>query len=198
MWLKNKDGNVQWTDLPDYETSCRIIFPRKISRTSSESGHGVLLHLNRLNVPCQEGHLLFTGISNTTDYHLADTWSVCGKLEELREPQRTVYFPGNDARPTHVTSYGKPVFSFTYRLVDHCHNVTFTTPNASYQLSSTHRLDCSFNIHLPYGNRVILRLEISGEGGEDATDCHEEGLQVCEVSTKFNTRAVFLSISDEP
>lgn len=140
----------------------------------SDDGHGVLLRLTRLNVPCSEGHILFTGTANTTDY----LPKVCGKLEELREVQRTVYFPGSETRPPHITSFGRPVFSFSYRLVDHCHNVSFSSPNASYQLNPTRHLDCSFRIHLPYGNKVILRLEISGNGVNSEVECHKEGLQV--------------------
>lgn len=55
---------------------------------------------------------------------------------------------------------GSPIFGFTYRLVDHCYNITFTSKNGSYEIKPNGELQCTFKIFLPYGNRIALTINV--------------------------------------
>lgn len=84
---------------------------------------------------------------------------LCGKLEELSESERHIYFPSSHMRPfMHLE--GHAIFTILYHFVDYCYNVTFTTRNGSYELKPNGDLQCTFKIFLPYGYRVALNLKI--------------------------------------
>lgn len=84
---------------------------------------------------------------------------LCGKLEELSDNERHIYFPSSHTRPF-MYLQGGPIFSISYRFVDYCYNVTFTTRNGSYELKPNGDLQCTFKIFLPYGYRVAIKLKI--------------------------------------
>lgn len=134
------------------------------------NGDGLVLELTRLNVPCSGGGFLqFSGNGNDAHYRTQRPQRqavLCGKLEELTHNDRQLYFPDLRDHAPFLRLYGHPVFSLHYHLVDHCYNVTFTARNGSFELRPTGDLQCSFKINLPYGNRVVLKLEI---GDESAT-----------------------------
>ena len=87
---------------------------------------------------------------------LPDT-ELCGKLEEIPEEDRQLYFA---AGPPEIRVLGAPFFSISYRHVDPCYNVSMKGRNASVELSPLRQTDCTYNILLPYGYRVSYTLQI--------------------------------------
>lgn len=85
---------------------------------------------------------------------------VSGKLEELAEPERNIYFPETSKSQPFMHVHGNPTFSILYRLVDYCYNITFINRVGEVELKPTNRLQCTFRIYMPYGNRVALKLQI--------------------------------------
>lgn len=160
IWLSENEANISSIDFPKLP-DCQIYFPGHIN------GHGLVLDLTRLNVPCTGGGFLqFSGNGNTSQYHSHNHYRthkqshICGKLEELPEPDRRIYFPTSRNHPPFLHIHGNPMFSLTYHLVDYCYNITFTSRNSSFELRPNEKVNCMFKIFLPYGNRVVLRLEI--------------------------------------
>ncbi|KAG5899371.1 hypothetical protein JTB14_036860 [Gonioctena quinquepunctata] len=161
------------TDLP-YSVNCQVWFP------SQKSGHGLVIELTRLNVPCSRGFVHFSGLNVTQHPFIEKNYvhlkshkqaHLCGKLEELPEPDRRIFFPSSTTRPA-MHLQGNPVFAIAYHLVDHCYNVTYEARNGSFELKATGELECTFQIHLPYGNRVALDLRI---GDSSVTKTNREG-----------------------
>lgn len=121
---------------------CRLLVPRPPPRRA------YLLDLHKLNVPCSTGFIRFA----------PNNPQLCGKLEQLPPQNRKfIYYP--DSKNT-VELHGRPTFAVTYRLVDHCHDVILTARNGSFEVGPTIKLFCSYRIHLPYGNKVALRLQM--------------------------------------
>lgn len=155
---------------------CQTWFPNQATE------HGLVVELLRLNVPCTGGHLHFSSL-NTTQHQYRQT-RICGKLEQLSDAEKHLHFPSS-YMPVLLHLHGSPIFTLTYRLVDHCYNVTFLARNATYKLKPTNGLDCTFQIYLPYGYRVQLLLEVgdttttnipqtrqpSGERNKTVSDC---------------------------
>ncbi|XP_055617633.1 uncharacterized protein LOC129762992 isoform X3 [Toxorhynchites rutilus septentrionalis] len=146
---------------------------------------GLVVQLTRLNIPCRSdgGYLEFIdpissgsvdGARAASDRLVNGASSggletfgrdtegkfLCGKLEELPKHERTFHFQRH--HNTSVIVHNRPVFSFNFRLVDYCYNVTLTASNSSMLLRPLRGLDCRFRIHLPFGNRVSLRLVANG------------------------------------
>jgi hypothetical protein len=114
----------------------------------------MLVKLLRLNVPCSSGGFI----------RFNKTVSLCGKLEEMSESQRTLYF--HSYATTSFSILGYPKFHFTYKLVDYCYNVTLTNQNTSFVIQPTYL--CHFKIHLPFGNEISLKLRLNGATGANA------------------------------
>lgn len=136
---------------------------------------GLLVDLMRLNVACSSGGWLHIGDpvavlgsgADRADPGATRTPSapppqaaapgpanrLCGKLEELTEPQRRLHFASAPALRVH----GAPVFALRYRLVDYCHQVALTQSNASVPLAASPGLTCTFSVTLPHGYHVHLR-----------------------------------------
>ncbi|GLV32032.1 lectin-24A [Carabus blaptoides fortunei] len=164
IWLRRDAANISSIDFPR-TLECQVYFP------GHRNGDGLVLELTRLNVPCSGGGFLqFSGTGNNSQYHRQAV--LCGKLEELADNDRQLYFPDlrNHAPLLHL--YGHPVFSLHYHLVDHCYNVTFVTRNGSFELRPT-----------------VLKLEIGDESvpasatspsvvatEEPALACQQDGL----------------------
>ncbi|CAH1179710.1 unnamed protein product [Phaedon cochleariae] len=120
----------------------------------------------KLNVPCSKGFMKFSGLNESHHSRQEDSYvyvkshkqtPLCGKLEELSEEERHIYFPSSHIQPA-MHLRGNPVFAIAYRLVDHCYNVTFLSTNGSFELRPNSQLQCTYKIFLPYGNRVVLKM----------------------------------------
>ncbi|CAG9827097.1 unnamed protein product [Diabrotica balteata] len=125
---------------------------------------------------------------------------LCGKLEELPEVDRHVYFPAPSplssstwvhTRPA-MHLQGQPVFYISYHLVDYCYNITFLTRNGSFELNPKGELLCTFKIHLPYGNRVALKLWI---GDNEATVPKEYNVRRHYTTVHENKHATYTNES---
>uniref|UniRef100_A0A6P7G4W2 Uncharacterized protein LOC114334182 n=1 Tax=Diabrotica virgifera virgifera TaxID=50390 RepID=A0A6P7G4W2_DIAVI len=182
LQLIRDEADVSHRDLPHTPAECRVWFP-----SQKINGHGLVIELTRLNVPCSRGFVHFSGMNMTQHPHIENTLvnlkshkqtHLCGKLEELPEVDRHVYFPAPSplsssswahTRPA-MHLQGQPVFYISYHLVDYCYNITFLTRNGSFELNPKGDVLCTFKIHLPYGNRVALKLWI---GDNEATGSPE-------------------------
>lgn len=145
LYLMHPVGSLDYTAMPLYTyDNCTVFFPSR-DIVSAEPA-GLLVHLTRLNVPCINGGYISIG----------NAALLCGKLEDLTLSERTYYFASH--RDTNVRLHKYPLFSFNYELVDYCYNTTLTHQNSSYFLQPKTSLECNFKIHLPYGNRIELKL----------------------------------------
>jgi hypothetical protein len=68
--------------------------------------------------------------------------------------------------------------------VDHCHEVLLTARNGSFDVGPSVKLLCTYQIHLPYGNRVALRLQMgtgpmSTKENDVSNIIHEDILALC-------------------
>lgn len=162
---------------------------------------GLLVQITRLNVPCRSGgYIAFDAAAATNASR-----RLCGKIEDLDTAQRTHHLTVASAA---IRLVRHPTFRLDYRLVDFCYNVSFTGRNASYRLQPVSALNCSFSVHLPYGNRIELNVatnephEYGGgrsvgedaefldlnmhqaDGGNELSRCHEHSLFVQLVDPK--------------
>ncbi|XP_065085313.1 uncharacterized protein LOC135707424 isoform X2 [Ochlerotatus camptorhynchus] len=188
LLLKETTGSLDSGKLPAEYDDCRIGFPSQLEdqqQQQQQSPPGLVVQLTRLNIPCRVdgGYLKFLehsisggsvdGVGDAAVKSIGDRalngepWQpdgersvLCGKLEELPKHERTFYFQRH--RNTSVVVHNRAVFSFNFRLVDYCYNVTLSDRNSSVLLRPLRGLDCRFKIHLPYGNRVRLRLLTNG------------------------------------
>ncbi|KAH0816880.1 hypothetical protein GEV33_005911 [Tenebrio molitor] len=166
--LKEEEAIISSRDFPQTSGGeCQVWFP------SHGTGHSLVIELTRLNVPCSRGYVHFSGLNVSQHPHFRSHRQahLCGKLEELPESDRHVYFPFSHTPPV-MHTHGNPVFTLSYHLVDYCYNVTFVARNGSFELKPTGELQCTFKIYLPYGNRVALNLQIgdSTSTGEHSAD----------------------------
>ncbi|PZC73055.1 hypothetical protein B5X24_HaOG210143 [Helicoverpa armigera] len=122
---------------------CRVLVPAPTARRA------LLVELHKLNVPCAAGFIRFA----------PNTPTLCGKLDQIPPPNRKFLYTSANKNPV-IELHGRPTFAAIYRLVDHCHNVLLTGRNGSFEVGPTVKLSCSYEIHLPYGNRVALRLQM--------------------------------------
>lgn len=126
--------------------------------TKLEKPSGFLVHLTRLNVPCDGGGFISfnNDLSESYNYNNKPLNQLCGKLEELPINDRTLYLISH--KTSSIKIHKNPLFSFSYKLVDYCYNITLTDRNNSFFLQPKETLECYFKIHLPYGNKIILTL----------------------------------------
>lgn len=160
-----RSGRVHSGQVPRAR-GCRLLLPPPSPR------HALLLELHKLNVPCSAGFLKFT----------PNTPNLCGKLEQIPQQSRRYVYP-SDSKGT-LELHGRPTFAAVFRLVDYCHDVLLTARNGSFEVGPTTKLLCSYKIHLPYGNRVALRLQM-GTGSMAAKEndlssiIHEDAQALC-------------------
>ena len=149
--VRSERGSIASSDLfsnSDDLLNCSIIFSNVLSNLAESSRQqGLIVKLTRLNVRCDVGNVAFS-------FNL-----LCGKLEEISPSNREYYFPPSQPRPRLVL-LGKPVFAFTYELVDFCYNVSLTAPNDSVVINPLLKIFCNYKISLPYGYRVNVSLSI--------------------------------------
>ncbi|XP_065365478.1 uncharacterized protein LOC135958499 [Calliphora vicina] len=148
-------GTLDYTILPLYCIDCTVHFPsykhlnKAAASDPNQAPPGMLVELQRLNVPCSSGgHVRFS-----------DHKVLCGKLEELEATDRVYHFNVDDDGAS-VQFYRNPMFSLSYKLVDYCYNVSTSNGSGEFYIrpSMKDSLECYFRIHLPYGNRVLLRM----------------------------------------
>ncbi|XP_066250843.1 uncharacterized protein [Euwallacea similis] len=155
--LRPDSATLSNSDLPKM-SECQIWFP------SPNDGHGLVVELTRLNIPCSKGFLYFSGLNHTQHMHDGRLlYKLCGKLEELPETDRKIYFPETNKSQPSIHLHGSPIFALAYRLVDICYNITFFHKEGTVELKPTGMLQCTFRIYMPYGNRIALKLLI-GDG----------------------------------
>ncbi|XP_050099213.1 uncharacterized protein LOC126579711 [Anopheles aquasalis] len=197
LFLRQSHGLLSSSRLPLGYQDCRVTFPMRPSPAGSpgraDEPPGLVVQLDRLNTPCRNGgYLQFVpaarvlspasgGTSGTVSSSEPDGLprpiSLCGKLEELAPEERSFHFQNHSNTTLRV--HNQPLFSFHYRLVDYCYNVTLRDRDATVRLrpSAAAALDCYFRIHLPYGYRVALQLltnaSVSSVGGNEDDVRHE-------------------------
>lgn len=157
LTLKAHAGWFDSSIIPNHASNCSFRFSSTSTATSSMQSQsaGLLVKLLRFNVPCSSsGFLQFN-----------QSIKMCGKLEEMPENRRTLYF--RSYANTTWTLYNHPKVYFIYKLVDHCYNVTLFDRNSSFVIQPTYlALKCHFNIHLPFGNQIELKLQVNENGAE--------------------------------
>ncbi|XP_075158958.1 uncharacterized protein LOC142232130 [Haematobia irritans] len=151
MLRETSMGTLDYTALPLYCIDCTIHFPKyKQLNTMDDTNPppGMLVELQRLNVPCASGGFVRFNRNKV----------LCGKLEELESSDRIYHFNVRD--DTSVQFYRNPMFSLSFKLVDYCYNVSTSNQTGDFYIrpSMKDTLECYFRIHLPYGNRVLLRM----------------------------------------
>ncbi|XP_073829879.1 uncharacterized protein isoform X3 [Musca autumnalis] len=148
-------GTLDYTVLPLYCIDCTVHFPKfkqlnsmGVSDPNPNPPPGMLVELQRLNVPCTSGGFVRFNRQKI----------LCGKLEELDNTDRIYHFNVRD--DTSVQFYRNPMFSLSFKLVDYCYNVSTSNQTGEFYIrpSMKDTLECYFRIHLPYGNRVLLRM----------------------------------------
>ncbi|XP_017471876.1 PREDICTED: uncharacterized protein LOC108363116 [Rhagoletis zephyria] len=153
-------GSLDYTALPLYSIDCSVHFPpyrlfepdSPSATANLEKGDvppaGILVELQRLNVPCNSGGFI----------RFNDRSRLCGKLEELNAADRSYHFDVRSRTTVHF--HKSPMFSLSYKLVDYCYNLTTSNQSGEYYVRPSMRdaLECYFRIHLPYGNRISLTL----------------------------------------
>lgn len=152
-----RSGRVHSGHVPKTR-GCRLLFPLPSPKNA------LLIDLHKLNVPCSSGFVRFAPNSPT----------LCGKLEQIPAPNRKHLYSTWENNPE-LELHGRPTFAAIYRLVDHCHDVLLTGRNGSFEVGPTTKLFCSYKIHLPYGNRVALRLQM-GTGPIDRKDSENSNI----------------------
>ncbi|CAG9761700.1 unnamed protein product [Ceutorhynchus assimilis] len=153
LHLHPESSTFNHQDLPK-SIDCKIWFP------SPNDGHGLVVELLKLNVPCNKGFIHFGGTNQTQYQHGRNLHKLCGKLEELPDSDRNIYFPETSKSLPFMHVHGKPTFAISYRLVDYCYNITFMDKDGTVELKPSGQLQCTFRIYMPYGNRVALKLQI--------------------------------------
>lgn len=141
---------------------CTIIFPTRDYPITSESP-GLQIEIKRLNVPC-----------NSNSYvQIANRQKICGKIEDIPLNNRISYFPLQ--RNTTIYVIKNPTFELQYEFVDYCHNITLSSQNDSILIRPKQKIKCYFRVHVPYGNRIELRLiqNVSGESSSLAQATHQ-------------------------
>lgn len=182
-------GRISWNDLPRGVGDCQVFFP-----SASTQRRGLLVTLERLNVPCLSGGFVRLNPGSPLSPRLRGYQQnhLCGKLEELPDPERHFYFAATNAARVHpyLHVHGSPLFVISYRLVDYCYNVTLTSKNGSFEIDPANSLHCTFKIHLPFGNRVALRLQMGEKAikPQTASTTSSESLidDTPEIETKFS------------
>lgn len=151
--MKGYTGWLDSTLLPYRYKNCTFNFPKLTQNQYKRQPPGLLIKLLRLNVPCTSNG--FINFNNTI--------RLCGKLEELTDSQRTLYF--HSFSNTIFNIYNYPKFHFIYKLVDFCYNITLLDHNSSFVIQPTSRLalKCHFKIHLPFGNEIALKLRLNSD-----------------------------------
>ncbi|CAB3221875.1 unnamed protein product [Arctia plantaginis] len=161
-----RTGRVHSGHLPRTR-GCRLLIPPPPFRNA------LLVELHKLNVPCANGFIRFA----------PNTPTLCGKLDQIPLPNKKFLYSSSSKNPA-IELHGRPTFAAVYRLVDHCHNVLLTARNGSFEVGPTVKLICSYEIHLPYGNRVALRLQM-GTGPKNTREndlsniIHEDVQALC-------------------
>lgn len=172
----HSSGWIDSTTIPNRSKNCTFNFSPAIQNRVDTQAPGLLIKLLKLNVPCENGGFIQFDRTN----------KLCGKLEELPENQRTLYF--NSRLNTVLNVYNHPNFQLVYKSVDYCYNVTLLDQSGSFEIKQTSEaLRCHIKIHLPFGNKIALKLRlrnsISNAGSEQDAAAYEE-IKINQTSEK--------------
>ena len=163
LTLKAHTGWFDSSIIQNHARNCSFRLSSSIHDQPNEKSAGILIKLLRFNVPCSNGGFLQFNKSIT----------ICGKLEELPESRRILYFKSYANTTWSVFNY--PKVYFVYKLVDHCYNITFLERNSSFVIEPTLlALKCHFKIHLPFGNQIELKLRLNGSKGDEQNFLYNE------------------------
>lgn len=163
LTLKAHNGWFDSSTIPNHAKNCTFRLSSMNQNEPNEKTAGLLIKLLRFNVPCNNGGFL----------QFKQSITMCGKLEELPESRRTLYFKSYANTTWSLFNY--PKVYFVYKLVDHCYNITFLERNSSFVIEPTVlALKCHFKIHLPFGNQVELKLRLNGNSGNEQKFLHSE------------------------
>jgi len=114
----------------------------------------------KLNVPCKRGRL-----------HVSGHRAACGKLEDLRDPDRHYVLDAGRAAPATVTwsaAGGRYAFALTYRLAAACFdNDVVAQQNGTVVF--TPGSECRYKVTQPYGYRLRLSISAVPYGRPTAT-----------------------------
>lgn len=83
---------------------------------------------------------------------------MCGKLEQISIKLRNFLYYHTTRNALEI--HGRPTFAIVYNLVDYCHSIHLYSRNGSFEIGPTESILCSYSIHLPYGYKVVLRLQM--------------------------------------
>jgi len=139
----------------------------------------LVVDLVKLNVPCKRGRLQVSG-------HPA----VCGKLEDLRDPDRHYVLDASLPSPSSITwwSAGRYAFALVYRLAAACFDNDVAQQNGTVVF--TPGSECRYKVTQPYGYR--LRLLISavpyGHPTDDDEDQHYDHATAKPLTVSNETR----------
>lgn len=159
LTLKTHTGWLDSALIPPPFENCTLGFPTLLNTQLNERSQGLVMKLLRFNSGgCTNGGFLQF---EENEKRIA----MCGKLEEFPENRRTLYF--QSYANTTLRVHRNPKFYIAFKFVDYCYNVSLLQRNDSYFVQAADStLKCHFKIHLPYGNRIALKLQISSSENE--------------------------------
>lgn len=152
-------GRLSSRDLPaarhgqQQQQTCVVTLPQK------PRGR-LVVDLVKLNVPCKRGRL-----------HVSGHRAVCGKLEDLRDPDRHYVLDAGRPSPASVTwsAAGRHAFALTYRLAAACFdNDVVAQQNGTVVF--TPGSECRYKVTQPYGYRLRLTISSVPYGRPRAAD----------------------------
>lgn len=153
--IKTFEGSLNSTILPSKLDTCVLRFSKDATNLYDPTQPpGLVIKLLQLNAPCNQQSSLSFNQSDPPIYK-----SFCGKLQEIPRIQRTLHFKSFEK--TQIVVKNNSNFRFSFQLVDFCYDVTFLEPNGSFAIKRTGQMvSCFLKIHLPYGNRISIRIFI--------------------------------------
>lgn len=139
-----ESGRLSSRDLPPTRGQQQL---QCVVRFAQRHHARLVVDIVKLNVPCKRGRLQVSGHQ-----------PVCGKLEDLREPDRHYVLDAGRSPPPSITStVGRYAFSIVYRLAASCFDNDVAQQNGTVVF--TPGSECRYKVTQPYGYR--LRLLIS-------------------------------------
>ncbi|CRK91200.1 CLUMA_CG004883, isoform A [Clunio marinus] len=172
--------NISWLDsslINSNHQNCTFHFSTTMMRNRYRTyPPGLVIKLLRFNSGgCNNGGFLQFHESSQNNIKM------CGKLEEFSENHRTIYFHSY----TNVTlkTHKNPTFYIAFKFVDYCYNITLMNRNNLTLIQASDLTSkCHFKIHLPYGNRIAMRLQIDDGGNLSVNDNdNQENINIREI-----------------
>ena len=152
------DSQLQWMSSTTWETSFE-----------NQTVHGQTFHQSA------NQNVSWSTLADYNQQSRKTERSFCGKLQDYTKSYRTwrttdpfivIRYRNGDRNQSMITSgMGNSFFAFKFNVVGPCSNQLFTDDSKTIEFSSsilaqTGTLECSFGIHLPYGYRVHLSIQL--------------------------------------